>query len=196
MFRKIGLLIAFLSVFSLGVWATRYVYEPKGLSETEAMVMLERIRSVMKMVTVEGDYSELHTHTEILNKYYMPFWDKKMIMRVTATVSAGYDLEQVKMEVDGKARLLRIGPMPAPSILSIDHKIDYYDISEGVFTSFSPSDYNQINEKAKELIRQKAQVQLLPAAREQASKTFDLLRSMLEGAGWKLELVEENGLYR
>ena len=117
-------------------------------------------------------------------------------MRVTATVSAGYDLEQVKMEVDGKARLLRIGPMPAPSILSIDHKIDYYDISEGVFTSFSPSDYNQINEKAKELIRQKAQVQLLPAAREQASKTFDLLRSMLEGAGWKLELVEENRLFR
>jgi hypothetical protein len=190
MFRKIGLLIAFLSVFSLGVLATKYVYEPKGLSETEAMVMLERIRSVMKMVTVEGDYSELHTHTEILNKYYTPLWDKKMIMRVTATVSAGYDLERVKMEVDGKARVLRIGPLPSPSILSIDHKIDYYDISEGVFTSFSPTDYNQINEKAKDLIRQKAQAQLLPAAREQATKTFELLRAMLEGAGWKLELVE------
>lgn len=195
MIRQTALLISVLLIFVMGGLAGWYVFAPKSVTQEESQIMLERIRSVMKLVTVEGNYTEVYTHSDY-SGFFTYFWDKKMIMRVTATVSAGYDLEQVKMEVDGKARLLRIGPMPAPSILSIDHKIDYYDISEGVFTSFSPSDYNQINEKAKELIRQKAQVQLLPAAREQASKTFDLLRSMLEGAGWKLELVEENGLYR
>lgn len=195
MIRQAALLISVLLIFVMGGLAGWYVFAPKSVTQEESQIMLERIRSVMKLVTVEGNYTEVYTHSDY-SGFFTYFWDKKMIMRVTATVSAGYDLEQVKMEVDGKARLLRIGPMPAPSILSIDHKIDYYDISEGVFTSFSPSDYNQINEKAKELIRQKAQVQLLPAAREQASKTFDLLRSMLEGAGWKLELVEENRLFR
>ncbi|MFN7327548.1 MAG: DUF4230 domain-containing protein [Chitinophagales bacterium] len=195
MIRQTALLISVLLIFVMGGLAGWYVFAPKSVTQEESQIMLERIRSVMKLVTVEGNYTEVYTHSDY-SGFFTYFWDKKMIMRVTATVSAGYDLEQVKMEVDGKARLLRIGPMPAPSILSIDHKIDYYDISEGVFTSFSPSDYNQINEKAKELIRQKAQVQLLPAAREQASKTFDLLRSMLEGAGWKLELVEENRLFR
>lgn len=195
MIRQTALLISVLLIFVMGGLAGWYVFAPKSVTQEESQIMLERIRSVMKLVTVEGNYTEVYTHSDY-SGFFTYFWDKKMIMRVTATVSAGYDLEQVKMEVDGKDRLLRIGPMPAPSILSIDHKIDYYDISEGVFTSFSPSDYNQINEKAKELIRQKAQVQLLPAAREQASKTFDLLRSMLEGAGWKLELVEENRLFR
>lgn len=195
MIRQTALLISVLLIFVMGGLAGWYVFAPKSVTQEESQIMLERIRSVMKLVTVEGNYTEVYTHSDY-SGFFTYFWDKKMIMRLTATVSAGYDLEQVKMEVDGKARLLRIGPMPAPSILSIDHKIDYYDISEGVFTSFSPSDYNQINEKAKELIRQKAQVQLLPAAREQASKTFDLLRSMLEGAGWKLELVEGDRLFR
>lgn len=195
MIRQTALLISVLLIFVMGGLAGWYVFAPKSVTQEESQIMLERIRSVMKLVTVEGNYTEVYTHSDY-SGFFTYFWDKKMIMRLTATVSAGYDLEQVKMEVDGKVRLLRIGPMPAPSILSIDHKIDYYDISEGVFTSFSPSDYNQINEKAKELIRQKAQVQLLPAAREQASKTFDLLRSMLEGAGWKLELVEGDRLFR
>ena len=137
MIRQTALLISVLLIFVMGGLAGWYVFAPKSVTQEESQIMLERIRSVMKLVTVEGNYTEVYTHSDY-SGFFTYFWDKKMIMRVTATVSAGYDLEQVKMEVDGKARLLRIGPMPAPSILSIDHKIDYYDISEGVFTSFSP----------------------------------------------------------
>lgn len=189
MIRQTAVILLAVLLFLLGGLASWYVFAPKSITQEESQIMMERIRSVMKLATVEGNYTEVYTHSDY-SGFFTYFWDKKMIMRVTATVSAGYDLERVKMEVDGKARVLRIGPLPSPTILSIDHKIDYYDISEGVFTSFSPTDYNQINEKAKDLIRQKAQSQLLPAAREQAAKTFELLRAMLEGAGWKLELVE------
>ncbi len=85
--------------------------------------------------------------------------------------------------------------LPEPQILSIDHTLDYYDISEGIFTSFAPEDYNRINQRAKDLIRDQAEKStLLPAAKEQAAKMLDLIRFMVEGAGWKLVVEGGSGL--
>jgi hypothetical protein len=84
--------------------------------------------------------------------------------------------------------------LPKPEILSIDHTLDYYDISEGLFTSFSPEDYNRINQRAKDLIRDNAEKsRLLNEADVQGAKMLDLMRFMIEGAGWKLQIggVEE-----
>jgi hypothetical protein len=76
--------------------------------------------------------------------------------------------------------------------LSIDHTLDYYDISEGIFSSFSPEDYTRINERAKDLIRQQAlKSNLMMEARTQATEMLDLLRFMVEGAGWRLEIGQE-----
>jgi hypothetical protein len=193
MFQRITLILSILFVFALGGLAGWYFFAPKPTSTESAQVMLERVRTVMKLVTVEGNYTELYSHNDY-SGFFTFFWDKKMLLRVTATVSAGYDLEKVKIEMDAAQKIVRIGPLPPPSILSVDHKIDYYDISEGVFTSFTPQDYTQISERAKELIRQKAEQNLLPIAQQQAHKTFDLMRAMLEGAGWKLELIQNTTL--
>jgi hypothetical protein len=37
-------------------------------------------------------------------------------------------------------------------LISLDHTLDYYDISEGTFNSFSAEDYNKINNDVKEHI--------------------------------------------
>jgi hypothetical protein len=85
--------------------------------------------------------------------------------------------------------------LPTPQILSIDHKLDYYDIKQGFFTQFSTSEYNQINEKAKDLIRQKAENgPLFSAAEAQAGKIVDMMRFMAESAGWKVVLRERKGV--
>jgi hypothetical protein len=77
--------------------------------------------------------------------------------------------------------------LPKPQILSIDHTLDYYDISEGLFSSFSPEDYTRINQRAKDLIRDSAlRSNLLSEADAQGAKMLDLMRFMIEGAGWKL----------
>lgn len=192
MLNRFSLFASILFVFALGGAVGWYFFSPKPTTVEESQVMLERIRAVMKLVTVEGQYSEIYSHNDYQGAFSF-FWDKKMLIRVSATVAAGYDLEKVKMEADVTRKVLKIGALPQPTILSIDHKIDYYDISEGVFTSFTPQDYTRINERAKEIIREKAQVQLLPSAQEQAQKTFDMIRAMLESAGWKLEVAEGSG---
>ena len=59
----------------------------------------------------------------------------------------------------------------------------------GLFASFSPEDYTRINQRAKDLIRDNAlKSKLLTEADEQGAKMLDLMRFMVEGAGWKLQI--------
>ncbi len=177
------LLVAFL----LGGWLMYRYLKPSTRPVENATVLLEKIRPVLKLTTVEGQYSEIYNYSEYQG-YFTFFWDKKALVRVRATVSAGYDLNNLHIEADSLTRTLRIGPLPEPQILSIDHTLDYYDVSEGIFADFSPEDYNRINQKAKDLIRDEAlKSGLLDAARTQAGQMLDLVRFMAESAGWKVE---------
>lgn len=54
---------------------------------------------------------------------------------------------------------------------------------------FLPKDYTRINQRAKDLIRDNAlKSNLLSQADEQGAKMLDLIRFMVEGAGWHLEI--------
>jgi Protein of unknown function (DUF4230) len=195
MLKRTTLPLLLAAIFALGGVAGWMFFSKKSEPQQSAQIMLERVKKVCKLVTVEGQYSEVFSHNDY-EGYFTFFWDKKMILRVNATVSAGYDLEKVKFEADSSRKVIRIGPLPPPDILSIDHTVDYYDISEGIFTAFTPSEYTQINQRVKELIREEARQKLIPTAREQARETFDIIRAMAGGMGWTVEIVGEQEALR
>ncbi|HRI59010.1 MAG TPA: DUF4230 domain-containing protein [Saprospiraceae bacterium] len=179
------------AAFLIGGWLTYRFFVPQSRSVEDATVLLEKIQAVTKLITVEGQFSEIYNYSES-DGYMLNLWDKKVLVRVRATVSAGYDLERLHIEADPATKTVRMSALPEPQILSIDHTLDYYDISEGYFTSFTPEDYNRINQRAKDLIREKAQESnLMSAAQEQADKMLELIRFMVESAGWKLVIAGE-----
>lgn len=181
-------ILALLVAFAIGGWLTYQYFVPRQKKVESASVLLEKIQAVAKLTTVEGTFSEVYNYSEYQG-YFTFLWDKKVLVRVRATVAAGYDLEQLHLEADPLTKTIRMSALPEPQILSIDHTLDYYDISEGIFETFAPEDYNRINQRAKDMIREQAEKSnLLPAAREQAAKMIDLIRFMVEGAGWKLEV--------
>jgi hypothetical protein len=185
-FQTIFLIVAFV----VGAWLSYQYFAPKNRSVESASVLLEKIQAVAKLVTVEGQFSEIYNYSEYQG-YFTFFWDKKILVRVRATVSAGYDLNNLHMEADPVNKVIHMSAMGAPQILSIDHTLDYYDISQGLFSTFTPEDYTRINQRAKDMIRDQAmKSNLLPAAQEQATKIMDLIRFMVENAGWKLEIKE------
>lgn len=166
-------------------------FSPSSKATEDSTVLLEKIQAVAKLSTVEGQFSEIYNYSEYQG-FFTFFWDKKVLVRVRATVSAGYDLEALHIEADAATKTIYMSTLPEPQILSIDHSLDYYDISEGIFQTFSPEDYNRINGKAKEIIRESAlKSNLMSEARTQASKMIELLRFMVEGAGWRLEIGKE-----
>lgn len=180
--------LVLLAVFVLGGWLSWRYFSPHSKPVEESTVLLEKIQAVAKLSTVEGQFSEIYNYSEYQG-FFSFLWDKKVLVRVRATVSAGYDLEALHIESDPATKTIYMSALPEPQILSIDHSLDYYDISEGVFTSFTPEDYNRINQRAKDMIREQAlKSNLMTEAQTQASKMLELLRFMIEGAGWRLEI--------
>jgi len=81
----LGLLVFFI---------TREAYRPEAATEqVSSTVLLERIRPVLKLVTVEGDFSELYTYRNAeapmdWMKSFSPF-QKKAILRVKGRCQRG-----------------------------------------------------------------------------------------------------------
>jgi hypothetical protein len=169
---------------------TRELYRPEAPTEqVTSAVLLERIRPVMKLVTVEGDFSELYTYTDAdatfsWLKQFSPF-QKKAILRVKARASVGYDLEGLGLVFDEATRTVRFFGMGQPELLSLEHDVDYYNMEEGTFNGFSAADLTKVNAQAKELIREKvAASDLFASAEQQKAEFLVLLRAVVQNAGW------------
>jgi len=164
-------------------------------SETSE-VMLEKVAKVFKMVAVEGQVSEIYDY-----KSYQ-FWDisllrKKVLVRVTAKVSIGYDLENVNFITDESTKTIRIENFPEPELLSIDHDLDYYDMQESVFNEFSADDLTKINQRAKEYVVGLVQKgPLMDTANEQKDDIISLLSDLFLQTGWTLEVEDRPILHQ
>ncbi len=194
-FRLILLALGFILAFGVGIWVGyQFLFKPsqKEIRE-EATVLLERIETVSKLITVEGYFSEIYNYTELQSYFGNALFGKKAMVKVRAKVSVGYDMENVKWTAIPENKVIRVEGLPEPEILSIDHTLDYYDLSEGYldyfFDRFSEEDYNQINENAKTIIQQKAEESdLLKEAAQAGLERLDLIRFLVEGAGWTLDV--------
>ena len=186
--KKIILGLLVIVVAAAVFFATSYYYTVGQVTaEEQSQVLMEKIKTVAKLVTVEGYFSEVYDYEDYWSYDISPF-RKKALIRVKAKVSVGYDLTKMKVEALPEQKLIMISNLPDPSIISIDHDLDYYDITEGTFNTFSESDYTRLNRNAKDKIRQAAEnSDLFLAAEAQSNNMLDLVKFMVEGAGWQLQ---------
>jgi hypothetical protein len=183
---KNTLLLLLFGLF-VGVMLTKLYYTRQTERVVESSVLLEQIKTVTKVITVEGHFSELITQ----NSYQGDFgflWDKKAIVQVRAKVSVGYDLNRMQLVMDEATKTVRITNLPKAEILSIDQQLSYYDISEGLFESFTAQDYTQIQADARRKIEEAAQrSNLLQNAENQGKTLVQAIVQMAQQAGWKVE---------
>ncbi len=184
--------LAFAVVFLAGILFSRWYYQKNKPTEAESsVVLLERVKQVTKLVTVEGFFSEIYDYKDYYG-YDLSFFRKKALIRVKAKVSVGYDLEKMEITADQQTKTIRLRHIPAAEILSIEHDLDYYDIQQGIFNSFSTEDYTKLNARAKNFIREKAlESDLVKQATQQRNLIFDSIRFMVESTGWKLEIEDQ-----
>lgn len=172
---------------------TREVYREEPSIPTESStVLLEQVRKVMKLVTVEGDFNELYSREDSWNYSdwlaQLPGFKKKIMLRVKARASVGYDLSGTHLTTDEESRTIYLDLPARPEILSLEHDVDYYDIDEGVFNHFDPKELTTINIEAKKRIREKIETSgLFNKAAEQRSEVIAMVRALVESRGWRLE---------
>ena len=147
--------LGLLATLVLGIFIAKWWYADRRETRQEETVLLEQVKAVSKLVTTEGYFSEILSETDTKLFYGFPS-TKKVLIKVKARVSAGFDLSNMKIDADATTKTLHLSNIPPPNIISIEPEISFYDIENGVFNQFSPEDYTRLNKKAVEVIREQA----------------------------------------
>jgi hypothetical protein len=155
-----------------------------------AVVLLEQVKKVCKLITVEGDFSEIFHHTE-KQPVFFNLWstEKKAMIIVKAKAQVGYDLSKMEFELNEPNRKITLLSLPKPEILSLQTDYQYYDVSDGTFNKFDAEDFTKLQIDAKKFIEERVMDSNLPKlADNQAGEVFQLLRNTTQSMGWKFEI--------
>ena len=189
-----GILEVFLGLV-LGAIATYWVYsffrkkQSRELTTHQSTVLLERIKSVCKLISVEGDFAEIYKY-ENTKEHFMSLVvsKKKALIVIKAKAQIGYDLKKILMHADEGKKKIILTNFPQPDVLSIEPELDFYDIKNGLFNSFTPNDLTSLNSEAKKHILEKIpESGLMETARKEALQTVLLIEKIVETIGWKLD---------
>jgi len=203
MIKRTLWIIAVVASFGLGIGITSWFMSKKVTETTasNATVLLEQVKQVRKLVTVEGNFSEIYDETNKRNfTVYLPMpsiwsFSKQAILKVNGKVLVGYNLKEIEIRVDSTNRQLVLSNLPEPEIISIDHELEYKNLEESFFNSFTPEDYTRYNKNAKAALANKAKESgLLEEAEKQGNQMIGVMRILVEAAGWQLVLEERPGV--
>lgn len=179
----------------LGAILTYWLYglfnqkKRKELVQHQSTVILDKIKSVCKLVSVEGDFAEIYRYENIKESFMnLLSSKKKALVVINAKAQVGYDLKKLKLNADLDKKRIILSEFPQPEVLSIEPDIQFYDIKNGLFNSFSSEDLTDLNAKAKEHIRDKIpESGLLDTAKKEALEAVLIIEKIVETIGWKLD---------
>ncbi len=185
-----GLLGLFLGAI-ITYWILKYIkiQKRKDITNSQSMVIMEKIRKVWKLITVEGEFAEIY-HYENTKERFMSMVSskKKAILLINAKAHVGYDLSKIKMEANNDKKVIRLTEFPDPQILSLETDLKYYDKKEGLFNKFDSTDLTEVNSQAKEHVLLKIpESGLFDTAKSEALEAVLLIQNIVETIGWTLD---------
>ena len=172
-------------------WAMRYVKLQKSKDQTQAQstVLMEKIRKVWKLITVEGEFAEIYHYENTKERFMsMVSSNKKAVLLINANAYVGFDLSQIRMEAITEKKTIKLTEFPEPQVLSLETDLRYYDKKEGLFNKFDSSDLTEVSSKAKDHVLEKIpESGLLDTARSEALEAVLLVQNIVETIGWSLD---------
>ncbi len=172
-------------------WVLKYIkiQKRKDMTNSQSVIIMERIKKVWKLITVEGEFAEIY-HYENTKERFMSMVSskKKAILLINAKAYVGYDLSKIKMEAVNEKKVIKLTEFPEPQILSLETDLKYYDKKDGLFNKFDSTDLTEVNSKAKEHVLQKIpESGLFDTAKSEALEAVLLIQNIVETIGWTLD---------
>ncbi|WP_142785071.1 DUF4230 domain-containing protein [Changchengzhania lutea] len=183
----LGLIVGVLA--SLGVITYLKSLKRKELVNAQSVVLLEKIKTVCKFITVEGDFAEIY-HYENVKELFLKLVAsrKKALVVINAKAHIGYDLSKIRLKADTERKQVILEDFPQPEVLSIETNLNYYDKKEGYFNRFAAQDLTGLQAEAKAHIKAKIpESGLLQLAQKEALESILLIETIVQTIGWKLD---------
>lgn len=171
-------------------WGFSFFNKQKGAHQLEkqSVVLIEKIKSVCKLISVEGDFAEIYHFEDTKNRFLNLFTSrKKAVLLINAKVHIGFDLSQIKLDANNETKQILLTHFPEPKILSVETDVKYYDKKDGIFNKFEAADLTELQKEAKQFIVDKIpDTGLYISAKKEALDTILMIEKMMETSGWKL----------
>lgn len=183
----LGIIIGVL--VTLGVVTYFKGLQKKKLANSQSVILLEKIRSVCKFITVEGDFAEIYHYEDVKEKFLKLITSrKKALVVINAKAHVGFDFSKVKMEANADSKTVILQHFPQPEVLSIETNLNYYDKKDGYFNKFEATDLTELHFEAKKHIQDKIpESGLYEIAGKEALETVLLIENIVQTIGWKLD---------
>ncbi len=161
----------------------------KELSEKQSVILLEKIKKVCKLITVEGEFAEIfhyeNTKVRFLNLLSSK---KKALIVINAKTHIGFDIRKIEMRADIDKKVIVLSNFPQPEVLTIEPDLKYYDVKDGLFNRFASEDLTALNQEAKKHILDKIpESGLMETARKEALEAILVIENLVETIGWRLD---------
>jgi len=97
-------------------------------------------------------------------------------------------LSKLKIAANSKTKVVILTQFPLPEILAIETNLTYYDIKDGLFNKFEASGLTQLQQEAKQHIRDKIpESGLMLEAQNEALLAIELMENIVKTIGWELD---------
>ncbi|MDX1278418.1 DUF4230 domain-containing protein [Oceanihabitans sediminis] len=183
----LGIIIGALA--SLGVYTYFKSVKKKQLVDSQSLILLDKIKTVCKFITVEGDFAEIYHYEDVKERFLkLVSSKKKALVVINAKAHIGYDLSKIQLEADKQNKRIILKHFPQPEVLTVETNLNYYDKKEGYFNKFESSDLTGLHKEAKQHIIDKVPASgLIQVAQKEALETILLIENIVETIGWKLD---------
>lgn len=191
MFELILLIIGIIvgAVFAYFITNKWFKDKSKSKTEVQASILLDKIKTVCKLVVVEGEFAEIYNHKQNKDYLFGLFSSsKKALVIVNAKVHVGFDLKKILLSADTNKKTIVLKQFPEPEVISFENNFKFYDIEDGIFNKFKPEELSQINEDSKQFILEKIpNSSLMDTAKKEAMQSIFIMENIVQTIGWKMD---------
>ncbi|MGB0863195.1 MAG: DUF4230 domain-containing protein [Saprospiraceae bacterium] len=190
-------LIVFIAGFLLGK-SLDSLWESKTMQQQESVILLEKIKTVSKLVTVEGYFSEVYKSREWEKRFgfnlNFALFVQDARLRVNAKALVGFDLSKMTFQTFPDKKLLVISELPEPEILSVEPEIIYEKLYEGYFNEYTKEERTKLNKRAVDFIKNEVlkNTTLRETAIENGYENLKLIELIAKDAGWEVRYAKDN----
>jgi len=183
---------------TLGIVTLIRQFKLKKRTNSQSVILLDRIKKVCKFITVEGDFAEIYHYEDVKERFLkLVTSKKKALVVINAKAHVGFDLSKIQLESNTRTKTVKLFHFPQPEVLSIETDLNYYDKTDGMFNKFEASDLTELHNEAKNHIMNKVpESGLYEIAKKEALESVLLIETIVQTIGWKLDYsalkIEDN----
>jgi hypothetical protein len=177
------------AVFAIvsAVLLVRLAASVRETRHADSAPVVSAIRKIAQLATVEAQISDVLRFEEVKSFLIFDF-PKTATIRMRGKVVAGFDLSSPDFSVDTDAgkRTIRVR-LPAPRILALDPRLEWFDEQSGLFNPITPQDRTRWMLWARGQLGRAAKDSGIEATAVEHAR--ELLAGVAEAFGWKVEVT-------